>query len=72
MTTKPALPQIDYDYLESFLVKLLNIPSPTGYTDAAIRFIEEELKDFPEVKVEHTKKGSLLLTVPGMKTYYIW
>ena len=69
MTTKPALPQIDYDYLESFLVKLLNIPSPTGYTDAAIRFIEEELKDFPEVKVEHTKKGSLLLTVPGMKTY---
>lgn len=65
MTSKPTLPPIDYDYLESLLLDLLNIPSPTGYTDAAISFLEEALKAFPEVSAERTKKGCLLVTVPG-------
>ncbi len=65
MTQKLTLPAIDYDYLETFLVDLLNIPSPTGYTDAAISFLEDALKAFPEVKAERTKKGCLLVTVPG-------
>ncbi len=65
MTPKSTLPPIDYDYLETLLVDLLNIPSPTGYTDAAISFLEDALKAFPEVKAERTKKGCLLVTVPG-------
>ena len=63
--TKPSLPKIDYAYLETFLVDLLNIPSPSGYTDAAISFVEEALKAFPEARAERTKKGSLLIHVPG-------
>ncbi|HQL92424.1 MAG TPA: M42 family metallopeptidase [Anaerolineaceae bacterium] len=63
--TKPTLPKIDYAYLETFLVDLLNIPSPSGYTDAAISFVEEALKAFPEARAERTKKGSLLIHVPG-------
>jgi hypothetical protein len=35
------LPQIDAAYLTDFLVKLLNIPSPTGFTEDAIAFVEK-------------------------------
>ncbi len=59
--TKPTLPKIDYAYLETFLVDLLNIPSPSGYTDAAISFVEEALKDFPEARAERTKKKAVCL-----------
>jgi len=39
-----SLPNIDTGHLVDFLVKLLNIPSPTGRTDDAIAFVE---KNFP-------------------------
>ena len=34
-----ALPKIDPEYLTKFLVDLLNIPSPTGFTEDAIAFV---------------------------------
>lgn len=65
MDNQPALPHIDTPYMIDFLRKLLNTPSPTGFASAAIELVEQEASKYPEVKVEWTKKGSLLLTLPG-------
>ena len=35
------LPKIDNDYFVDFLVKLLNIASPTGFAEPAIAFVEK-------------------------------
>ncbi|HNY83466.1 MAG TPA: M42 family metallopeptidase [Anaerolineaceae bacterium] len=61
------LPEIDYAFLEDFLVRLLNKPSPTGYAQAAIELLEQELSRFQEVKFERTRKGALLVTLSGLK-----
>jgi len=63
--TKPTLPQIDSDYMVEFLAKLLATPSPTGFAHKAIEMVEQEIRKYPEVKIEHTKKGALLLTLPA-------
>ena len=63
--TKPTLPQIDSDYMVDFLAKLLATPSPTGFAHKAIELVEQEIRKYPEVKIEHTKKGALLLTLPA-------
>ena len=65
MDNQPALPHIDIPYMIDFLRKLLNTPSPTGFASAAIELVEQEAANYPEVKVEWTKKGSLLLTLSG-------
>ena len=44
-----TLPSIDQEFMLDFLVGLLNTPSPTGFTDAAIEYTENALKDFPDV-----------------------
>lgn len=62
---KPKLPELDYSYLEDFLVRLLNTPSPTGFAGAAIDLIEKEIAQYPEVKFERTKKGALMITLAG-------
>ena len=54
------LPGIDTNYMIRFLVDLLNIPSPSGYTEAAIDFIEKELSTYPQLKLSHTRKGALV------------
>jgi len=59
------LPSIDTDYLLEFLVKLLNTPSPTGYTDEAISLTTEEMSKFPALTVNTTRKGALVATWPG-------
>lgn len=59
------LSAIDTDYLLNFLSGLLNTPSPTGYTEEAIRYIEKALAAFPDLKLERTRKGALLVTWPG-------
>lgn len=59
------LPPIDQTYLLDFLSGLLNTPSPTGYTEEGIRFTEQALARFPELALEHNRKGGLLVTVPG-------
>jgi putative aminopeptidase FrvX len=55
-----SLPQIDTEYLTKFLVDLLNIPSPTGFTDEAIAFVEKELSSYPQLKLSRTRKGALV------------
>jgi putative aminopeptidase FrvX len=66
MTEKKTLPSIDEGYLMETLKGLLNTPSPTGFTDRAVAFLEEELNDYPEMVKTRTRKGALAVTWPGM------
>ena len=56
-----ALPQIDTRCLVDFLVRLLNTPSPTGYTEQAVELVEEELSAYPALKMWRTRKGALIV-----------
>jgi len=56
-----SLPAINQEYLVDFLVKLLNIPSPTGFAEPAIAFVEKELAQFPQLKLWRTRKGALVV-----------
>jgi len=55
-----SLPNIDQDYFVDFLVKLLNIPSPTGFAEPAIAFVEKELSQFNQLQLMRTRKGALV------------
>jgi putative aminopeptidase FrvX len=55
-----SLPAIDPDYLVDFLVRLLNIASPTGFAEPAIAFVEEELSQFSQLQLARTRKGALV------------
>src|SRR5215208_2855497 len=55
-----SLPAIDQDHLVDFLVKLLNIPSPTGFAEPAIAFVEQELSQFSQLQLTRTRKGALI------------
>ena len=54
------LPTINQDYLVDFLVKLLNIPSPTGFAEPAVVFVEKELSQFSQLQLTRTRKGALV------------
>jgi putative aminopeptidase FrvX len=56
-----TLPKINTDYLIDFLVKLLNIPSPTGFAEPAIAFVEKELSQFKQLTLSRTRKGALVV-----------
>jgi putative aminopeptidase FrvX len=62
-----TLPPIDQAFLEKFLIDLLNIPSPTGFTEKATAFCQETLSAFPGVQTSLTRKGALLASYPGQK-----
>jgi putative aminopeptidase FrvX len=55
-----SLPSINTDYMIDFLVKLLNIQSPTGFAEPAIAFVEDELSQFPQLQLARTRKGALV------------
>lgn len=55
-----SLPAINQEYLVEFLVKLLNIPSPTGFAEPAIAFVEKELSQFEQLELWRTRKGALI------------
>lgn len=59
------LPQIDHAYLLDTLQALLHIPSPTGYTDQAIAYLEDQLGEFPQISYRRNLKGTLLAKWPG-------
>ena len=63
-----SLPAVDTQYCLHFLVDLLNIPSPTGLTDAAIAFTEKKLRAFPQLILSHTRKGALVARWEGKKS----
>ncbi|MFZ5883571.1 MAG: M42 family metallopeptidase [Chloroflexota bacterium] len=55
-----SLPAINQDYFVDFLVKLLNIPSPTGFAEPAIAFVEKELSQYQQLELSRTRKGALV------------
>ncbi|WP_421784437.1 osmoprotectant NAGGN system M42 family peptidase [Hyphobacterium sp.] len=56
--------EIDQDYLKNTLAHLLSIPSPSGYTDAAARWVTEELERLG-VETELTRRGAIRARIPG-------
>ena len=58
--------EIDKPYLSRVLVDLLNTPSPTGFTDWAIGFVQQELEALG-VETHSTTKGALIATLPGLR-----
>jgi putative aminopeptidase FrvX len=59
------LPDIDSAYLLDFLSRLLNTPSPTGYTRRAIALTEGDLEAFSFLELSKTRKGALVAAWPG-------
>ena len=59
-----ALPRIDEQYLQDVLVQLLEIPSPTGFADKAIDWVENAVAALG-LSPERTRKGALTATLPG-------
>ncbi|HID54588.1 MAG TPA: peptidase M42, partial [Anaerolineae bacterium] len=58
------LPPIDVDDMVVFLTGLLNTPSPTGDTDAAMGYVQKAFAGLP-FSLEMTPKGLLSGTWPG-------
>jgi putative aminopeptidase FrvX len=61
------MPDIEVSYIAQRVVALCQIPSPTGYTDAAITYMEQEFSRLG-VQTRRTRKGALLATIPGKDT----
>lgn len=59
------LPPVNTPFLLNFLERLLNTPSPTGFADQAIALCEQEFSAFQELRLNHTRKGALLIHWPG-------
>ena len=55
---------IDTHYLKHILVALLNIPSPSGYTDQIVHFVGQELQ---RLGIAHnvTRRGAIRATLKG-------
>ena len=54
------------DYLVRFLEDLINIPSPTGDTEGAVGFVQQELETLG-ISCVRTTKGALLAVVEGLR-----
>lgn len=63
-----SLPSIKADDLINFLVDLLNIPSPAGYADQGIAFIEQTLSEYSFLQLIRTNKGALVAIWEGSST----
>lgn len=61
----PDLPAVDGGYMLEQTVALCQIPSPTGYTYAAVDYVAGEL-DRLGLSTQRTIKGALVATVPGV------
>ena len=59
------LPKLDQTYLNELLVELLNIPSPTGYTDQINEYLENKLAAFPDLVLHRSPKGTLAASWAG-------
>ncbi|MBB4305254.1 peptidase M42 family hydrolase [Rhodobium orientis] len=56
--------RIDVEYLTDTLRKLLETPSPTGYTDSIVRWVSAELERLG-LDVELTRRGAIRAIRPG-------
>ncbi len=57
---------IDIPYLRERLAELLEIPSPSGYTDVVVRHVSEELERLG-LEVELTRRGAIRARMAGEK-----
>lgn len=57
---------IDNDYLLDILQKLLEIPSPTGFTDTIVRFVSRELESLG-IEPELTRRGAIRAVRQGSR-----
>jgi putative aminopeptidase FrvX len=59
--------KIDTDSMTSFLVELLNTPSPTGYHREVMPLVREafEKLPFPDMSIIETKKGAIVVFIKG-------
>ena len=55
---------IDSEYLKTFLLGLLDTPSPTGFAEKAVALVEAELAQYP-VALRRTAKGALVAEWEG-------
>lgn len=62
--TNNKIPEIDREYLQRTLLKLLGVHSPTGYTDPIVREVCEEL-DALGISYELTRRGAIRATLQG-------
>jgi putative aminopeptidase FrvX len=58
--------EIDTTYLKRVLTDLLNTPSPSGYTDWAMSFVEQELEQL-DVFYYRTPKGAVVASFDGLR-----
>jgi peptidase M42 family hydrolase len=59
---------IDREYLEKLLLRLLEIPSPTGYTDNIVHAVVEELEQLG-LSCELTRRGAVRATLRGRQRH---
>lgn len=60
------LPKIDTQNMVHFLKTLLETPSPTGFTDLAMDYVEMTFNSIPDLGMRRTRKGGLLITWKGV------
>ena len=56
--------QLDPKYMERVLLALLNIHSPSGYTDQIVHFVGHELQELG-IDYNVTRRGAIRATLPG-------
>jgi peptidase M42 family hydrolase len=59
--------EIDKDYLLRTLLGLLDVPSPSGYTDGAVRFVCAELESLG-IPMELTRRGAIRANLDGSRS----
>ncbi|RTR30971.1 peptidase M42 [Deinococcus radiophilus] len=64
------MPALDLDYTLDVLIQLLETPSPTGFTDDAVRLIEDELRELGVTSVR-SRKGALSWEIAGQQPGHI-
>jgi len=67
MTDATIRLDIDIDYLRAQLQALIEIPSPTGYTDNVVRYVCGELSQLG-LGVELTRRGAIRALLPGRES----
>jgi peptidase M42 family hydrolase len=65
--SQPAVLSIDRDYLVATLLELLEIPSPSGYTDTIVRRVGEELGAMG-IDYDLTRRGAIRANLPGRRS----
>ncbi len=61
-----SLPSIDVEELERVLMALLNVPSPTGFTDEVARWVCAYLENLG-ISYEMTRRGAIRARLPGRR-----